>query len=190
MDAEREELKRMIIEKALLVSDEPIFKVASGKLSRYYFDCKPVTLNSRGIFLIGNIIFKRIRGLGANGIGGLTFGADPISIAVAYTAEIRERYLKAFSIRKEQKKHGTDKWIEGDMRVGERVVIVDDVITTGASIVQAIKKARKEDLEVIKVIALIDRQEECGIENIKKYVKDVEVIFKKDELIRPKIATV
>lgn len=174
----------MLIERALIIRDEPTFVVTTGRLTRYYFDCKQVTLDSRGMFLVGNIIFDRIKKLAVKGIGGLTFGADPIANAVAYTAEVKSRYLKAFSVRKEPKGHGTNRWIEGPVQQGDRVVITDDVITTGRSISQAIERATEFGLIIVEVVALIDRQEENGIENIKKHVKDVEAIFKREELIK------
>lgn len=168
----RDRLIRLIYEKAFKYSEEPIFKLVSGRMSNYYFNCKAVTLNPEGMYLIGNIIFEMIKDLPVKGIGGLTLGADPVAYAVAYTSYIKERPIEAFVIRKNAKSHGTMQWIEGNVKKGDRVVIVDDVITTGKSTIEAIIKAREAGLDIIKVIALVDRQE-GGYENIMNELKDI-----------------
>lgn len=177
LEAMREELKQMIIEKSLKISDEAIYKLVSGRMSRFYFNSKTVTLNSRGMYLIGNIIFNMIKDLRIQAIGGLTFGADPISNAVVYTAELNGLAMNAFSVRKEPKKHGTMSWIEGDVKEGDRVVIVDDVITTGGSTITAVNKARDAGLIVVKMIPLLDRMEDNGLQNVKMLVDYVEPVF-------------
>jgi len=156
----------LIIEKAFKYSNEPIFKLVSGRMSNYYFNCKAVTLYPEGMYLIGNLIFDLIKDMDIKGIGGLTLGADPIASTVAYTSYLKgkleiESYrpIEAFVVRKTPKSHGTMQWIEGNIKKGDRVVIVDDVITTGKSTIEAINRVKEEGLEIIKVIALIDRQE-------------------------------
>lgn len=152
-------LIELIIEKAFKYSEEPIFRLVSGRMSNYYFNCKAVTLHPEGAYLIGNIIFDLMKDLQVKGIGGLTLGADPIAYAVAYTSYLKGKPIEAFVVRKTSKSYGTMQWIEGNIKKGDRVVIVDDVITTGKSTIEAITRAKEAGLEILKVIALIDRQE-------------------------------
>jgi len=177
----KQELIEIIRQKSFRYSDEPIFRLVSGRMSRFYINCKPVTLSPRGMFLIGHLVFDAIKDLNVTGVGGLTFGADPIAVATAFVSELRQPRIKAFSIRKTQKDHGLVRWIEGDMEPGERVVILDDVATTGGSTITAVERARSEGLEVAKAVILVDRQE-GGLENIRKYVKDVSAIITRDDL--------
>jgi orotate phosphoribosyltransferase len=171
----------MLTEKSFRYSEEAIFSLASGRKSQFYIDCKMTTLFSKGSVLIGRILFDLIVPLNIKGIGGLTLGADPIASATANIAGLNGVELIAFVIRKEPKKHGMMKWIEGGIKPKDRVVIIDDVITTGASTILAIDKAEESDLHIVKVIVLVDR-EEGGRENIKKRGYEVESIFTKNEL--------
>ncbi len=155
----KDRLIDLIIRKAFAYSEEPIFRLVSGRMSNYYFNCKTVTLHPEGMYLIGSIIFEIIRDLRVEGIGGLTLGADPVAYAVAFTSYLKGNPVEAFVVRKTAKSHGTMQWIEGNVSKGDRVVIVDDVITTGKSTIEAITRSRAEGLDVVKVIALIDRQE-------------------------------
>jgi orotate phosphoribosyltransferase len=173
----RERLIQMIYEMAFKYSEKPIFRLVSGSMSNYYFNCKTVTLNPEGMYLIGNIIFNMIKDLNVKGIGGLTLGADPIADAVAYTSYLKEKPIEAFVVRKSAKSHGTMQWIEGNVKAGDRVVVVDDVITTGKSTVEAITRAKEAGLQIVKVIALVDRQE-GGYENIVETLKDISVDYK------------
>lgn len=178
----KKELIEIICQKSFKYSKEPVFKLASGKMSRFYVNCKPTVLNPRGMFLVGHLVFEQVEGRGLSGVGGMTFGADPISVAVAFVSELKSKPLKAFSIRKDRKDHGIIKWIEGDMRKGEKVAILEDVVTTGGSTIKAIERALEEGLEVVKVVTLIDRQE-GGAENIMKLVPDFSAIITRDELV-------
>jgi orotate phosphoribosyltransferase len=155
----RERLKDLVIEKAFRYSETPSFKLVSGKMSNYYFNCKAVTLHPEGMYLTGNILFDLIKDAGINGIGGLTLGADPIACAVAYTSYAKGTPVEAFVVRKTPKSHGTMQWIEGNIVQGDRVAIVDDVITTGKSTIEAVGRAQEAGLQIVKVISLIDRQE-------------------------------
>lgn len=173
----RERLIQIIYERAFKYSEKPIFRLVSGSMSNYYFNCKTVTLNPEGMYLIGNIIFNMIKDLNVKGIGGLTLGADPIADAVAYTSYLKEKPIEAFVVRKSAKSHGTMQWIEGNIKAGDRVVIVDDVITTGKSTIEAITRAKEAGLQIVKVIALVDRQE-GGYENIIETLKDISDDYK------------
>lgn len=167
----REKLIRLIYEKAFKYSEEPVFKLTSGALSQYYFNCKTVTLSPEGMYLIGNIIYDMISPLDVKGIGGLTLGADPISCAVAYTSFLKGKPVQAFVVRKKAKEHGTMQWIEGNIKEGDSVVVVDDVITTGSSTIQAITRLKEAGVFVKKVIVLVDRQE-GGRENILNFLSE------------------
>jgi orotate phosphoribosyltransferase len=151
-------------------------------MSHFYVNCKPTTMSPRGMFLVGHLVFDAIKDLKADGIGGLTFGADPVAVATAFVSELKANPMNAFSIRKTQKDHGIVKWIEGDMNPGQRVVIIDDVVTTGGSTITAVERARSEGLEVIKAVILVDRQE-GGLENIREQVTDVTAIITRDDLM-------
>ncbi len=176
------ELTDLLLEKSLKVADEPIFELASGKKSNLYIDCRKTTKNARGAYLIGNIIYDKISNLGVDAIGGLTMGADPVADAVAYTSVIKGKLINSFSVRKKAKEHGLKRVIEGDVKNGDRVVIVDDVATTGQSTIEAIENARAGGLHVVKVIILVDRQE-GGRENILKHNVDFEAILTKQDLL-------
>lgn len=178
----KEELIELLCKKSFQYSEEPIFKLASGRMSRYYINCKPVTLSPRGLYLIGHLVFDALTDRKIDAVGGITFGADPIAIAAAFVSELQSQPVKAFSIRKTQKDHGIVKWIEGDLSAGQRVAIVEDVATTGGSTLKAIERAREEKLEVDSVILLVDRQE-GGAENIKKTVPEVRSIVTRQELM-------
>jgi orotate phosphoribosyltransferase len=116
------------------------------------------------------------------GVGGLTFGADPLAVATAFASEMKAKPINAFSIRKTRKDHGMIRWIEGDIQPGERVAIIDDVATTGSSTIKAIERARSEGLEVVKAVIFVDRQE-GGIDNIRKHVPNVTSVVTRDELV-------
>ena len=175
-------LIEMILEKSFKLSDRPIFKLASGKLSNYYINCKPTTLDPEGMNLIGNIIFDKIKDENIDVIGGLSFGADPIANAVALISYQKGKPVKSFSVRESIKDHGIIKKIEGDVKKGNRAVIIDDVITTGASTIKAITSVKDAGLDVVKVIALVDR-EEGGKEEILKHIKDFESIITRTRLM-------
>ncbi len=172
----KQELIQIVRAKSFQYSPEPVFKLVSGRMSQYYVNCKPTTLSPRGMYLAGHLIYEAVRDCNVQGIGGLTFGADPIAMAVAYTSELKKNPIKAFSIRKTQKDHGIVKWIEGDLNPGDRVAVIDDVVTTGGSTIKAIERARAEGMEVVKVVILVDRQE-GGLENVQKQIADVEAII-------------
>jgi orotate phosphoribosyltransferase len=178
----KKRLMTLLLEKSIKYSDTSVFKLASGRMSDFYVDCRKVTHNAEGKYLIGNMVFDLIQALPVDAIGGLTMGADPIASAVAYTAFLNKKKVNSFVIRKERKEHGLKKLVEGDVQAGDRVVIVDDVITTGGSTIRAIEAAREEGLEVVKAVVLVDR-EEGGREEIVKYISSVEALFTKTELM-------
>jgi orotate phosphoribosyltransferase len=150
-------------------------------MSPYYIDAKKTTLDPEGAYLIGKIIYLLIRDLRVEGIGGLTLGADPISQSAALISFIEKQPIPAFIIRKEPKGHGTQAWIEGSLPVRARVVVVEDVITTAASTLKAIERLKEAGHIVIKVIALVDRQE-GGEQNLAKAGYTLDALFRLDDL--------
>jgi orotate phosphoribosyltransferase len=179
------ELIDLLIANSFRYSEKPAFKLVSGRVSRFYVNCKPTTLNPRGMYLVGHLIYGVLRSEGISGVGGLTFGADPLAMATAFVSELKGTPIKAFSIRKIRKDHGIIKWLEGDMTPGERVAVIDDVATTGGSTIKAIERAREEGLEVVKAVILVDRQE-GGMQNIRQHVDDVVAIVTRQELMSRK----
>lgn len=164
----RERLIELIKERSFKKSDTPSFRLTSGKMSRYYFNLKGVTLIPEGQVLIGGLVFDKTEDLGLRpkAIGGLTMGADPIAVATSFTSFHRKRPIEAFVIRKEPKGHGMGLQIEGNVNRGDKVIIVDDVVTTGKSTVQAIRIAREHGLDILAAIVLLDRCEENGRQNV------------------------
>jgi orotate phosphoribosyltransferase len=182
----RRRLAELIIERSFRFSDKPAFRLASGRMSSYYFNCKPTTLNGEAMYLIGNIIYDIIRNRRSwpiTAAGGLTLGADPIANAVAYTSYLKGDPIEAFVVRKEPKKHGTMLWIEGNVKKGDRIVIIEDVITTGGSALKAIDRARKSGLKIEGVVVLVDRQE-GGREAIESRRVPVETVFAREEIMQ------
>ncbi len=136
--------------------------LSSGRTSDFYIDCKRVSLTAEGHFLIGLLMRAAIDRVApqAESVGGLTLGADPLVSATSLTSFIAGRPLTGFLVRKEPKGHGTGQWLEGGgLRAGMAAVIVEDVITTGASTLRAIERARQAELTVVHVVALVDRDE-------------------------------
>lgn len=178
----KKRLARIILEKSFRYSEYPPFTLASGRTSNYYFNCKPTTLDPEGMNLIGMILFDMLSDADVSAAGGMTMGADPIANALSLISYQRGKPVKSFSIRKEAKDHGTKSAVEGDIRQGEKVAIIDDVITTGGSTIAAIERARGAGMVVELVIALIDR-EEGGRENIARYVDRIETVFTRSEIM-------
>src|SRR5271170_633179 len=142
------------------------FKLSSGGTSDYYIDCRTTTLDAKGARLTGEVFVDEIRQRGwkPQAIGGLTMGADPIVVAVSVVSG----ELNGFLVRKAEKQHGTGQRIEGFREKGTRVVIVDDVCTTGASTVQAIEAAREFGFQIAGAICLVERVEANGRPNVEK----------------------
>ena len=178
----KEELIGLLCEKSFKYTPEPSFKLVSGRLSSFYVNCKPTTLSPRGMYLVGHLMFEAVKDLRPQGVGGLTFGADPIAMATAFASELQGMPIQAFSIRKTKKDHGIAQWVEGDLPSGARVVVIDDVATTGGSTIKAVTRARENGLEVIRVVVLVDRQE-GGLANIANHVADTSALVTRDELL-------
>lgn len=137
------------------------FTLASGRQSTLYIDARITTMSPDGLALIGPLGVTAIHDAGwqADSVGGLTMGADPIACAVSYASASGGSPLRAFTVRKEPKAHGTGKLIEGPFRAGDRVVVIEDTITTGGSARKAIQAVREAGGTVVGVLALVDREE-------------------------------
>jgi len=158
--SERERLLEVIRERSYFTGE---FVLTSGKVSDYYIDGKLTALDPEGAYLVGKQFFEKICDVApeAEAVGGPTLGADPIVSSIAVVSHLEGRPLKAFIVRKEAKGHGTGSWIEGakNIRAGAKVVIVEDVATTGASTLRAVTKAREAGYDVLCAIVLVDRKE-------------------------------
>jgi orotate phosphoribosyltransferase len=137
------------------------FTLASGRQSTLYIDARLTTMSPDGLALIGPLALAALRDSDwqVDAIGGLTLGADPISYAIAYASASSDAPLRAFTVRKEAKAHGTGRLIEGPFREGDRVVVIEDVITTGGSALRAVEAIRAAGGSVSGVLALVDREE-------------------------------
>ena len=137
------------------------FTLASGKQSKYYIDARLTTMSPEGLSVIGRLGLSTLRQSrwAIDAIGGLTLGADPISYAISYASAESDQPLRAFTVRKEAKAHGTGRLIEGPFREGDHVAVIEDVITTGGSALRAIEAIRAAHGTVEGVLALVDREE-------------------------------
>jgi orotate phosphoribosyltransferase len=137
------------------------FTLASGKTSTLYIDARLTTMSPEGLSLIGAIGLETLRNESweVDAVGGLTLGADPIAYAISYTSAASKKPIRAFTVRKQAKEHGTGKLIEGPFNSGDRVAIIEDVITTGRSALQAIDAVRSAGATIAGVLALVDREE-------------------------------
>jgi orotate phosphoribosyltransferase len=162
----REQLKALLRRKSIVRGN---FTLASGKSSTYYIDCKLTTLDPEGAVLVGHSVLDALEaaGIQADAIGGPPIGAHPIVAAVAAVSHLRGKPLPAFLIRKEAKSHGLEKQIEGPVKPGARVVIIDDVCTSGGSTFQTLDAVKNAGLQIVAVMSLVDR-EQGGSEKLRQ----------------------
>jgi orotate phosphoribosyltransferase len=163
----REKLLGLLATKSFRLGN---FKLSSGGTSDYYIDCRLTTLDAAGALATGEAVLGEIRERGwkADAIGGLTMGADPIVVATSVISAQEGTPINGFLVRKAEKTHGTVQRVEGYREKGARVVIVDDVCTTGASTIQAIEAAREFGFEVAGVLCLVEREEAGGRASVEK----------------------
>jgi len=158
----RAQLKSILLEKSVRTGE---FTLASGKTSDLYIDCRVTAMDPVGANLIGKLGWDTVkaelaeRGVEAHAIGGMTLGADPISLAVGMTSASDEKPLQVFTVRKEPKGHGVGKQIEGNFNEGDTIVIVDDVITTGGSTLKAADVLEASGAKIAFALVLVDREE-------------------------------
>ena len=162
--------------------------LSTGAKSNFYFDCKPVTLSADGSYLVGTAFLDALDKLPGcpEAVGGLTHGADPIVSAMVVLSHVRKRPIQGFYVRKEAKRHGTKRRIENPPESGAKVVIVDDVVTTGGSLLQAVQEAREAGCEVVGAMALVDRGEQDGEANIRRVVDTYIPLYRRSDF--PRIA--
>jgi len=146
------------------------FVLSSGAVSDFYLDAKKVSYLPAGARIVGDEVLAIAREFGAAAVGGLTMGADAIVMSTVWASIDTPDPIPGFVVRKEPKKHGLQKWIEGVDPVGKRVAIVDDVITSGKSVLDAVRQAKAGGAEVVVVIGLVDR-EEGGADTIRREAK-------------------
>lgn len=158
MNSSLETLQRLLADRS---ARRGHFKLASGRESSLYIDARLTTMSPEGLVLIGQLGFELLDRSGWNpqSVGGLTLGADPVAYAIAYASAQQQRPIRAFTVRKEPKTHGTSQLIEGPFRAGDRVAIVEDVITTGSSALKAAAAIQSAGGIVAGVLAVVDREE-------------------------------
>ena len=155
---ERQTLMELLRARSVRTGD---FVLASGARSTYYIDARLTTMSPEGLTLIGPLALAELQRAGwrLDAVGGLTLGADPIAYAIAYASALAGTPLRAFTVRKEPKAHGTGKRVEGCFAAGDEVVVIEDTVTTGGSAIKAIHAVEAEGGKVLAVLALVDREQ-------------------------------
>lgn len=175
---DRERLLELIRERALRVGR---ITLSSGKISDYYVDARSIVLDPEGAYLVGKLMLERVRPE-AKAVAGMTLGADPMVASISVLSHLEGRDLAALIIRKEPKKHGTEKFIEGpNLTEGTKVAVVDDVVTTGASLLRSIERLEAEGYQPVQVMAILDR-EEGGRDLLAKVGYKLDPLFTKADL--------
>lgn len=177
----KRKLARLLLELSYKEGD---FTLTSGKKSDYYFDCKQTALNAEGGYLIGRLFVEMLKEYDVEGVGGMTLGADPLVTGVTVVSHLEGRPLPGFIIRKKSKGHGTNQYLEGlaNFKEGDRVVLLEDVCTTGGTLITAAQRVRDAGLEIAGVLAVLDR-EEGGREKLKEAGLELDSIFTRQELL-------
>jgi orotate phosphoribosyltransferase len=180
-EADRTALLALLRDRSLRRGD---FVLASGARSSYYIDARLTTMSGAGQLLIGRLALAAIdaRGWRPESVGGLTLGADPVAYAIAHAAAAAQRPIDAFTVRKEAKAHGTGRLIEGNLHEGSRVVVIEDVITSGGSALRAVEAVSAAGAEVLGVLAVVDREQE-GRARIEEAGHGVIALFTASELL-------
>jgi len=182
----KEELKVLKTKLLTLLKREALktgrFILSSGKTSNYYLDGRIITLTPEGAYLVASIILELIKDQDIDAIGGPTLGADPVVGAIACLSYINNIPIKTFIVRKGSKEHGTQRQIEGPaLKEGSRVILIDDVATTGKALTEAKEALDKIGVSAVKALVIVDR-EEGAEENLAKVGCKLESIFKIGEL--------
>jgi orotate phosphoribosyltransferase len=175
----RDELLQHLLTHSFRTGD---FTLASGKKSNYYINGKHTTLDSRGAYLVGRMFLAMLANDVPNAVGGLTLGADPIIGAMLSLAGLEDLPLRGFIVRKQTKEHGTRSLVEGELHKGDRVIIIEDVVTTGGSSLQAIAAVKAAGCEVRRVFAMVDR-EDGGRDALAAEGCRLEAVFTAKELL-------
>jgi len=181
LENEKERLRTLLVKHSLSFGD---FVLSSGKKSHYYLDVRKVSTLPEGAFLIAKIILSMLEEGDVQALGGPTIGADPIAGAVAAVSFLEGRQLPTFLVRKEVKTHGTVRAIEGNLKKGWKVAILDDVITTAGSILTAVRAVEEAGCSVARTLAVVDR-EEGGAEQIRNAGYRFDAILTVTEILKP-----
>ncbi len=180
---DRQRLKEILLEKSYR---KGTFTLTSGKTSDFYIDGKQTTLAAEGAYLCGKLIFELIKDEGENiqAVGGMTLGADPIVTAVSIASFLEKKPIPAFIVRKEAKGHGTGNYIEGlgNMVSGSHVALVEDVVTTGGTLLKVIERVEDAGFKVGLVVTIVERQE-GGAEVLAKAGYPLKALFTREELL-------
>ena len=179
----KQRLARILMEKSYREGD---FVLASGRRSDYYFDCRVTALSSEGSWLIGNLFNDLLQDVTIVGIGGMTLGADPLVTAVSIVSYLEQAPIPAFIVRKEAKGHGTGNYIEGlkNMPAGCTVALIEDVVTTGGTLLKVIDRVEAQGFKVGLVATVVER-EEGGVEELARAGYRLKSIFTRTELLAP-----
>ena len=174
-------LARLLVEKSYREGD---FVLASGRRSDYYFDCRVTALHAEGSWLIGTLFNHMLSEMDIKGVGGMTMGADPLVAATTVISHEQGRPLHGLLVRKEAKGHGTGQYVEGlgNFSTGDRVAMLEDVVTTGGSLLKACDRVRDAGLSIVAVCAILDR-EEGGREKLREAGYDLLALFTRAELV-------
>jgi orotate phosphoribosyltransferase len=181
---DKQRLKEIILEKSYR---QGTFTLSSGRESDFYIDGKQTTLSAEGAYLCGKLIFQLIKNhpekIGA--VGGMTLGADPLVTAASLVSFLEKTPIPAFIVRKESKKHGTEAYLEGEknMPPGCAVTLLEDVVTTGGTLLKVIDRVTAQGYRVAQIITVVDRQE-GGAETLAAKGFKLEAIFTREELMR------
>jgi len=180
----KNQLAKLLVEKSYREGD---FTLTSGRKSEYYFDCKPTALHPQGAYLLGNLFCDMLESVDVKGVGGMTLGADPLVSAVTVVSYIRKRPLPGFIVRKQSKGHGTNQYLEGlgNFAPGDKVAMLEDVVTTGGTLIKACERVREAGLVIVAVLAVLDRQE-GGRENLAQAGYALQSIFTRADLVAAK----
>ncbi|MBR4746752.1 MAG: orotate phosphoribosyltransferase [Desulfovibrio sp.] len=179
-------LAKILVERSYKEGD---FLLASGRRSDYYFDCRVTALHAEGSELIGNLFFEAVSeiiasGTPVKGVGGMTMGADPLVSATTVVSSQKGQPLNGLLVRKESKGHGTNQFVEGlaNFETGDPVVVLEDVVTTGGSLLKACQRIEGAGLKIVAVCCILDR-EEGGREKLKEAGYELKALFTRRELL-------
>lgn len=182
IDILRARLATLLYEKSYMEGD---FTLSSGRKSDYYFDCRQSSLNPGGAWLIGSIFFHMLRGMEVDAVAGMTMGADPLVTATSLIAYHNDVYLPALIVRKEAKSHGAGRSVEGlaNVNKGDRVIMLEDVVSTGGSVLKAAEKVEEAGIKVVSIFCILNREEPGGAEAFAAAGRELRSIFTRPELV-------
>jgi orotate phosphoribosyltransferase len=182
LPSEAAAMRRLLLERlAARAYRHGSFTLASGRTSPHYVNCKPVSLSGEGLALLGALLLELVEAQAA-AVAGLTLGADPLVSAVAMRSALDGRALEALIVRKQAKGHGTGAWLEGPLpAAGSTITVLEDVVTTGGSSLQAVHQLRDAGYQVNRVVAIVDRQE-GGLEAMTAAGLELRSLFQLEEV--------